>query len=166
MPIEISRKANAEKVIWQICGAERDFLPSHLLKHRVSSDKYRKEFGLPDTVPLHSIPFAKSRSDSRKSNPDFLRFVAKEIKYYDDLRKEQIDNNLVTGGLFTPRTASILTGIPLTTIQSAAQTGRLEYGLATLVFHMDNGKIIFGRTAKLIRTVDLYKFVMSYRRFR
>lgn len=150
-----------KEVVCLHCGKGFKLLHrSHLRVHSYTNQQeYRDTQGLDTQTPLHSESYAYLLR-VRAAQPKISAASMGNIKLFQQ-RRRGIIRSLAGNGFFTPSTASILTGIPLTTLQSATSKGRLPYGLASLRVPRNDG-FGSGGITKIINLVDLFRFVQGY----
>lgn len=154
-----------KEVVCLDCGKDFRLLHrSHLRVHSYTNQQeYRDTQGLDTQIPLHSESYARLLKD-RATQPKTSSAIMRNIELFQRKRSGVI-KSLAEKGFFTPSTASILTGIPLTTLQSATLEGRLPYGLASLRVPRNDG-FGSGGITKIINLADLFHFVQSHTSYR
>lgn len=134
---------------------------SHLRIHGYLNQlEYREFYGLDQNIPLHSTNLAQMLRQ-RAIRPEMIAHSREKVGLLRQWRRELIDV-LAEKGLFTPSSAHVLTGIPLTTLQAAMQENRLSYGLACLRIPTTSG-FANGGLVKFVEISDLYRFVKSHK---
>lgn len=151
-----------EKAICLDCQGEFELIHwAHLSIHGYRNQlEYRQTHDLNPDTPLHSQHYHQMIRDRALLAENIASSREKGIVWQE--KRRNLIEFLAEKGLFVSQTASIMTNIPKSTLQSAMQKGRLPYGLVCLRVPINRG---FGNggLAKIIATADLYHFVKNHK---